>query len=178
MGRRQIISTITMLVLIGILVLGAVWGWKSLFAEIPDDVVAEPTPTCSPERIKAGGKLRSRQVAVSVFNGGTRSGLASQTLDALMNRGFLSGETGNAPDDIGVRRAQVRTTARRDPAAQLVAQQFGPGTRVVVTDDDLGPGIDVIVGDGFRALAKAPRAVTVRRAHEVCVPVEPAEPLG
>jgi hypothetical protein len=36
-----------MLVLVGVLVLGAVWGWRSLFAELPENEVAavEPAPT-------------------------------------------------------------------------------------------------------------------------------------
>jgi hypothetical protein len=169
-----------MLVLIGLLVLGAVWGWRSLFAALPDSDVAaeEPARTCTTERVDAGQRIRSRQVRVSVFNGGTRSGLAGQTLEALTARGFLGGDIGNAPSDVDVRRVQVWSTVEDDPAARLVARQFGTSVKVRFSDEDLGPGIDVIVGNGFDRLAKAPRALTVKEPKEFCVPVASTEPVG
>jgi hypothetical protein len=180
-ARRQITSAVTMLVLIGILVLGAVWGWRSLFAELPETEASagdEPAENCTTELVDAGEKLRSRQVRVSVFNAGTRAGLAGQTLDALIDRGFLAGQIGNAPSDLDVRRVQVWSTVEDDPAARLVARQFGKKVKVRYSDEDLGTGVDVIVGDRFNGLKKAPRAIAVKTSREVCVPVDPAdEPL-
>jgi hypothetical protein len=175
--NRHVTATVTMLVLIGLLVLGAVLGWRTLFAELPGgDVTAEePSPTCTMEQVEAGGKVRAGQVQVSVFNGGTRSGLAGDTLDALTKRGFVSGDLGNAPSDIDVRRVQVWSMEEDDPRARLVARQFGPKVKVQFADEDLGTGVDVIVGDRFRALAKAPRALTVDEDVEFCAP-EPVEP--
>jgi hypothetical protein len=179
-ARRHITSAVTMLVLVGILVLGAVWGWRSLFAELPgtEATAEEPAGECTVEEVDAGEKLRSKQVRVSVFNGGTRAGLAGQTLDALMNRGFLAGQIGNAPSDLDVRRVQVWSTVENDPAARLVARQFGKNVKVRYSDEDLGTGVDVIVGNGFDGLRKAPRAIAVKTSREVCLPVDPAdEPL-
>jgi hypothetical protein len=116
-------------------------------------------------------------VEVSVFNGGTRSGLAGETLDALARRGFASGEVGNAPSDLRVLRVQVWSTEKNDPAARLVARQFGPGVKVKLTDEDLGGGVDVIVGDEFERLSPAPRKIKVQKAQEYCIPVETVEPL-
>jgi hypothetical protein len=165
-----------MIVLIGILVLGAVWGWRSLFAALPETDIsaAEPTPSCSPAKIGAGDRIRSGQVRVSVFNGTTRSGLAGETMDALIARGFQPGEVGNAPSSLVVRRVEVWSTEEDDPRARLVARQFGKKVRVRVTAEDLGPGVDVIVGDRYKRLAKAPRAVRVQDPQEVCVPVQPS----
>lgn len=179
MGRREITSAVTMLVLIGLLVVAAVWGWRSLFAALPDDGLAaeEPAPTCTTELVDAGERIRSDQVRVSVFNAGSRSGLAGQTLDALVERGFLPGDIGNAPDDLEVRRVQVWSTVEGDPRARLVARQFGTSVKVRFSDEDLGPGVDVVVGDRFRTLAKAPRGLKVRSAQEICVPVESSEPV-
>jgi len=172
MGRRAITTAVTMLALIGILVLGAVWGWRSLFAELPESpTAAEPAPTCATETLAAGQRVRARQVRVSVFNAGTRSGLAGDTLDRLRRRGFTAGDTGNAPSDLDVRRVQVWSTVEDDPRAQLVARQFGKKTRVRFSDEDLGPGVDVIVGDRFDRLSKAPRSLRVREAREICVPL-------
>jgi hypothetical protein len=180
MGRRQVTSTITMFVLIGILVVGAVWGWRALFAAFPETelTVEEPTPTCKTERVEAGERIRARQVRVSVFNAGTRSGLAGETMDALINRGFQAGDVSNAPSEAKVRRVQVWSTSRKDPRARLVARQFGPRVKVRVTEEPLGSGVTVIVGNNFKRLAKAPRSLRVAKPQEVCVPVLPTEPVG
>ncbi len=180
MARRAITSTLTMLALIGLLVLGAVWGWSSLFAPLPEDAggVQEPTPTCDTQNVAAGDRLRSKQVQVSVFNGGSRSGLAGQTLDALLERRFLPGDVGNAPSDLDVRRVQVWSTVKKDPMARLVALQFGPKTKVRFSDEDLGPGVDVVVGDRFRSLSRAPRTIRVREPLDFCIPIEPTDGAG
>ena len=179
MTARHLTTAVTMLVLTGLLVLGAAWGWQALFEEVPGtEQAAEPTPSCSTEVIRAGDKVRAGQVTVSVYNGGTRNGLADQTLDALTRRGFRPGEVGNAPDDVDVRRVQVWSTIENDPRARLVARQFGKKTRVRFSDEDLGLGIDVIVGNGFRKLAKAPRSVSVKQRRELCLPVESTAPVG
>lgn len=178
MTRRHVTTTVTMLVLVGLLVLGALWGWKALFAELPDGATAEePAPTCATEVVEAGQKLRSRQVRVSVFNGGTRSGLAGETLDALMARGFLGGDLGNAPSDLAVRRVQVWSTVQNDPQARLVARQFGTSVKVRFSDEDLGAGVDVIVGNRFDRLVKAPRALTVKQPQRFCLPLPSSEPV-
>ncbi len=178
MTGRHITTAVTMLVLVGLLVLGATWGWQALFEEVPGSgEAAEPTPSCTTEVIRAGDKVSADQVTVSVFNGGTRNGLADQTLDALTRRGFRPGQVGNAPDDLDVRRVQVWSTIENDPRARLVARQFGKKTRVRFSDEDLGRGIDVIVGNGFRKLDKAPRSVTVKNRRELCLPVETVAPV-
>jgi LytR cell envelope-related transcriptional attenuator len=180
MGRRELTTTVTMVVLIGILVVGAVWGWRSLFAELPetDLTVDEPAPTCETERIDAGQKIRTRQVRVSVFNAGSRSGRAGETMDALIDRGFQPGDVGNAPSDAEVRRVQVLANDAKDPRARLVARQFGKGVKVQVAEEDLGSGVDVLIGDRFTGLSKAPRSIRVKQPEQVCVPVLPTEAAG
>jgi hypothetical protein len=174
MGRREITTAVTLLVLCGILVAGAVIGWQKLFTDLPDlpTTVAEPSPSCATEGVQKGDRLRSRQVVVSVFNAGSRSGLAGDTLDALAKRGFEPGEVGNAPDDVAVRRVQVRTDRRHDAEARLVALQFGKGTKVKVSKADLGPGVDVVVGNKFKGLERAKRSIKVRRRQQVCAPAD------
>jgi len=124
--------------------------------------------------VKKGQRIRSTQVQVSVFNGGTRSGLADETMRLLARRGFTQGDIGNAPTDAKVGRVRVLTTAKNDMAAALVARQFGRTTRVIVTDTDLGPGIDVIVGNKFGKLAKAKRVLVAQSSSSVCVPLPSA----
>ena len=180
MARRHVTTAVTLLVLVAILVAGALIGVKTLFAPLPDtgtSASATPSPTCSPKNVKQGQRIRTTQVQVSVFNGGTRSGLADSTMARLRARGFTAGSVGNAPADVAVRRVRIFTTERADMAARLVARQFGRRTKVVVTDTDLGPGIDVVVGNGFDKLAKARRVIVARQSSSVCVPV-PRETSG
>lgn len=176
MGRRHLTTAITLVVLVAILVLGGLVGAKTLFAPVPGtgEAAATPSPTCAAKTVKKGQRIRSSQVQVSVFNGGSRSGLADMTLQALEKRGFTAGTASNAPSDVKVRRVQVRTTEKNDMAALLVARQFGRTTKVVVSGTDLGPGIDVIVGDKFGKLARARHVIVVRQSSSVCVPVPDA----
>jgi hypothetical protein len=181
MARRHLTTAVTLLVLVGILVVGVLLGVKTLFAPLPGggNAAAQPSPTCSPKVVKKGQRIRSTQVQVSIFNGGTRSGLADETMQLLARRGFTMGDVGNAPTDAKVRRVRVLTTEKNDMAAQLVARQFGRTTRVVVSDTDLGPGIDVIVGNKFDKLAKAKRVLVARTSSSVCVPLpSPTSGLG
>ncbi len=168
MRGRHLTTGITLLVLVGILAVGGVYGVKSLFAPIPSDTPSAGTD-CSATTVKKGQKIRARQVRVSVFNAGSRSGLADETLIALVRRGFRKGQAGNAPEGAKVKKAQVWTTQRKDPAAKLVARQFGKATKVRFVDQDLGPGVDVVVGDGFGKLAKAKKVLVVKKSTSACL---------
>lgn len=171
MTRRHLTTAVTLAVLCVILVLGAVVGFNALFAPLPgsnDEPTATPSPTCEAVPVKKGQRLRSRQVTVNVFNAGSRSGLASATIDKFRARGFRGGEIGNAPSGSKVRRAQVWVTAEEKAAGKLVARQIGPRVPVVTPDEDLAEGVDVVVGDGFRALVKAPRSIVVKKAQGGC----------
>jgi predicted secreted protein len=172
-GRRHLTTAVTLLVLLAILVIGGYLGVHTLLSPLPssDKPSATPSATCSTQPVRKGQRVRSRDVVVSVYNGGTRSGLADDTMTSLNRRGFKRGSVGNAPPSVKVRRVVVRTTDRHDAAALLVARQFGASTKVRVTSDDIGPGIDVIVGDGFHKLAKASRVYVVKKSSSVCVPL-------
>jgi hypothetical protein len=172
--RRHLTSAITMLVLVGILVTGVMLGVSYLFAPLPgaeDEPAATPSPTCSPKTVKKGQRVRSKQVQVSVYNGGSRSGLADETMDALARRGFGRGAVGNAPEGAAVRSVRVLTTERNDQSAKLVARQFGRKDKVTLSETDLGPGVDVLVGNGFDELARAKRVIVAKRSSSVCVPL-------
>jgi hypothetical protein len=168
---RHVTTGVTLLVLVVILGIGAFVGLRQLFAPLPD--VTQPRPTksarCSVEALKKGERVSTRQVEVSVYNAGTRPGLATRTMSLLTARGFRRGSVANAPRGSGVKVAQIWTTKRRDAAARLVAVQFGPAIKVKLKKTDLGPGVDVVVGDGFRRLARGQRAVVVRKAQSACL---------
>lgn len=172
MTRRHITTAVTLTVLCVLLVIAAITGFNALFAPLPsaeDEPSASPSPTCTPGP-KKGERLRTDDVRVSVFNAGSRAGLAGSTYDAFRDRGFIGGRVGNAPADAKVRRAQVWIVEGEEDAGRLVARQIARKAKphVVAEKDDLSDGIDVVVGDGFRGLVKAPRKVKVTVGNNGC----------
>ncbi len=171
MTGRRLTTTVTMLVLLVVLGAMAVFGFKQATAPLPGLPSADET--CSQAEKEVQRFVKRNQVQVSVFNAGTRQGLAGTTLEKLEEAGFVAGNSGNAPRSAQVRRAVVWTTEKADRSARLVALALGKRTRVVVTDKDLGPGIDVLVANRFRGLdPKAPRRVRLAQSREECIPVK------
>lgn len=171
MRGRHLTTAVTMLVLLAILAAGALWGARALFAPLPSaDPTAEPSAKCVTKTVRKGQRVIAKQVQVSVFNAGTRPGLADETLISLTKRGFKRGAAGNAPETSTVKRAQVWTTAANDTAALLVARQFAPAATIRRVRVDLGPGVDVVVGNELGKLAKAKRSIVATRASSVCLP--------
>jgi hypothetical protein len=171
MTSRHLVTAVTMLFLCALLVAGAVYGWRSFLEDpTPDEAAGDDVSEgCSTQPVEAGQKIRSGQVRVSVYNSGQRAGLADRTRTSLESRGFKPGQVGNAPADVSVRRVQVWSTVENDPKAMLVARQFGKKVKVRVVEQDLGPGIDVIVGNKFKELVKAPRAMRIKQETSICV---------
>ena len=165
MTSRHAITAVTLLVLVGVLLAGAYVGSRALFAPLPSDGAA--ASGCE-EGLRRGERVRPRDVTVSVYNAGTRSGLADRTQEQLVGRGFVAGEVDNAPEGAGVRLVRVLAPRRDDPAARLVALQFGRRTPVQVSRDDLGPGVEVLVGDRFRRLVEAPQVIRASRSGSGC----------
>ena len=175
MSRRHLTAALTLAVLVGVIAVGAAVGWNALTASFPTSLSPSPSaPACTNRLVDAGKSLRSSDVTVSVFNAGSRPGLAERTLAALTARGFQPGQVGNAPSGAPVRTAQVWTKTKGDAESRLVALQFGRKTKVHLTNIDLGPGVDVLVGDSFHGLAKAPRLLKVHKPEKVCLPVSPS----
>ncbi|WP_067437952.1 LytR C-terminal domain-containing protein [Nocardioides jensenii] len=170
MDSRQT-STVTMAVLAVICVFMALFGISQVTRGLPtDSIVADEKPACETKTLKAGTKVRASDVTVSVFNASERNGLASKTMEKLITRGFGAGDSANAPS-AKVRRVEVRAATSDDPAAKLVAAQFGKGTPVVTDQEQLGIGIVVVVGSNFTALSKgATKAVPVTEDSTVCSP--------
>jgi len=164
---RHVTTGVTLVVLVAILVVAGALGLRALFAPLPSDDASAGSGCVSTE-LQKGQRVSSTQVQVSVFNASERAGLADRTMLALTKRGFTQGDIGNAPDDSGVKLAQVWTTETDDAAARLVARQFGKKVKVHTVETDLGPGVDVIVGKRFTKLVKAKRTIVAARATSAC----------
>lgn len=162
-------SAFTLAAATAVVVLMAVWGFGAMTAPFVEATTAPDGPGCTPEEQTVVRVVRRAEVTVSVYNTGQRSGRAQTTLDLLEAAGFKPGAVGNAPDDLEVPLAEVRTTRQDNAAAKLVAAVFGKNTRIVVVDEDYGPGIDVFIGDKFTALkSSAPSKITLPEPVTSC----------
>ncbi|QWC86654.1 LytR C-terminal domain-containing protein [Nocardioidaceae bacterium] len=173
MTARMITSVVTLMVLVALVIGGVYYGFRELTAPFPS-LNSEPEQVC--ETVPGGSQLSTDQVVVSVYNASDRSGFASTTLTRLERRGFQPGSVGNAPTGTSVRRVEVWAQDVDDPAAQLVARQFGRRTEVVQKTEPLGPGPDVVLGPRARKLKKAPRQITVDETRTECRPAESPAP--
>lgn len=170
-------SAATLAVLSVLCLLALLFGIQAVTGDLPDDPIVEnPDATCVDQEITAGTKVRPADVMVSVFNGGTRSGVASKTMSTLQIRGFTAGKTDNERN-ARVKRVEVRGDPD-NPAVQLIAAQFGPDTRINDEPRALGSssnpsnelGVVVVVGDDFEKLARKVRSVTAAEDTTICSP--------
>jgi hypothetical protein len=166
--RQGAKTGVTVVVLGVVLLVGAAWGWSALTQPLPGKV---ELPTCVKRSVAQGEKVYPDQVVVTVFNAGTREGLAGRTMQLLTDQGFAEGDSGNAPADAEVPVAQIWAADPRNPAVRLVAARFAPEVEIVQRNSR-GAGVVVVVGDGFRELAKGRPSVRAGTDAEICSPPE------
>ena len=140
-------SALTLAFLGLLVVVAAAWGWSALTQPFPQE---EPVAICEDTEISAGTEVRRDEVVVSVFNGSKRSGLASATSAQLAERGFVTGDVGDSP--LPTATTQIWAADPANPAVELVRQQFKKAK--VVTGDQIGVGVVVVVGEKFKTLRK------------------------
>jgi len=170
MTGRKLTTGATLVVLVVVVCGMAVWGYRAATAPIEDDQpTASASPTCQPDDQKVARYVHRNEITVSVYNSGRRSGRAQDTMSLLERAGFKAGAVGNAPDGVKAPRAVVYTNRADDPAAELVAKNFGKGTKVVHTDEEMGPGVDVVIGDRFKKLdPAAPKRLELPKPELTC----------
>jgi hypothetical protein len=165
-------SALTIVVMCALLFGGGAWAWKVLTKPLPEPPKAD-TSLCDEVTLKPGERVTPDLVTVSVFNSGTRAGLAQRTLGLFTDQGFGAGKMGNAKD-AGVKKAEIWTDDPTDPAVQLVASRL-PGVEIN-EGPALGPGVVVLVGDKFGGLTEGKPGIAVSSDASICVPRETAAP--
>lgn len=159
-------TTVTLLVLCALLIIAGAWGWHAAMKPLPAKI---DSPICVDTSVAAGQDVYPQQVTVSVYNASRREGLASRTMQLLLDQGFSKGNIGNV-SSAKVSHVQIWTPEPESPAAQLVASHLGRSVEIE-RRDGVGAGITVVVGDQFHRLsAKGAEFVTADDATEICSP--------
>jgi len=156
--------------LLGVLLLvGVSWGWSAVTAPLPKSV--DP-PICVDTAVAAGDKVYPDQVTVSVLNGGSREGLASRTMDALVDEGFVQGQRANASANANVTGAEIWTDDPDSAAVRLVATYLAKNGRgVEIKDEETDAlGVNVVVGDEFTDVVKGRKSFTAGSDTTICSP--------
>jgi hypothetical protein len=159
-------TAITLSVLGVLLLVAAVWGWSATTKPLPAKV---DTPICVEQDVPAGTRVFPEDVTVSVYNAGTREGLAGRTMALFTDIGFNEGNSGNVTPGQPVRGSAIWTDDPTSPAVLLVASRLGPDVDIERRDPP-GVGVVVVVGDEFKDLVKGHRAVRAEEDSEICSP--------
>jgi LytR cell envelope-related transcriptional attenuator len=155
-------TPITMVVLIGILVGGGWWGWRSLTESTAD-------PNCVQQKLP-NNRLVPDQVVVNVYNGGARAGTAAELAATLEKRGFNIGKIMNEPNGRTINVVAVRGTTAKAPEVLLVAGQMSQKAWVYA-DNRPDHTVDIVVGKGFTTVnPKVLPSVIVPSNQTVCLP--------
>ncbi|WP_338785405.1 LytR C-terminal domain-containing protein [Streptomyces sp. DG1A-41] len=133
-------------------------GGKASAAGSGTDCAPETKSSPSP---RAKPLPEPRTITVNVLNATTRSGLAKKTADELKKRGFKIGDVGNAPQqyDKKVKGPGVLLgpASALDTSLPVLGTQL-PGAERRTEAARKGAAVDLVIGDGFKELAKKPDA--------------------
>lgn len=163
-------TPITMVVLLGVLVGGAWWGWNSLSQ-------SSAGPNCVDTKL-ANDRLTPKQVVVNVYNGGAKAGTARAVADILRKRGFHVNKIANEPKGDKVTGVVLRGTTANGPEMHLVAGQVN-GKVKAAADARPDHTVDLVVGEGYPGLRDKPVAsIPLPKDTSLCLPsIRPTQPI-
>jgi hypothetical protein len=164
---RVIRTPVTLMILFGMLLYGAWWGYHNIIRPIPP---LPPTP-CVDQSVP-GGQLKANQVVVKVYNGGDRKGLAADVGRSLRSEGFRVILTTNTVEKI--QKTVIVGAAENNPEVLFVKSFFNES--VVRSDKRADHTVDVLVGNkygGFNNNAKTTYRVDTTT---LCLPSQSPSP--
>ena len=169
---RIVRTPITLLVLLGVLLWGAWWGYTNILRPIPPI----PPPPCV-EQTVAKGVIKSGQVVIRVYNGGDKRGLAKEVGRQLRSRGFSVPVATNTGEKIS--KTVIVGGGAKNPEVLFVRTFFKDS--VVRADPKKKDGsVEVLVGNKYGGFVKAKTSYAVK-TKTVCLPAQtptPTTPLG
>ena len=159
-------SAVTLAVLAVVFLTGAAWAWSSVTEPFPEK---EEQPACIDSAVAVGDRITPGAVLVNVFNASNTEGLAGETLDALVRKGFAEGATSDTSGAVGDSGAVIWAPEPDGPAAKLLQTYLGRDTEIV-DQATAEPGITVVVGEGFPGISAGKKGVKSDVDSTVCSP--------
>jgi LytR cell envelope-related transcriptional attenuator len=169
---RIVRTPITLLVLLGVLLYGAWWGYRNIIQPVPKP----PPPPCVEQAVPKG-ELKASQVTVKVYNGGDRRGLAGDIGRSLRRKGFKVPVTTNTGEKI--QKTVIVGAGAKNPEVLFVRSFFKKA--VVRVDKRTDGSVDVLVGNKYGGFNNDAKATYVVKTKTVCLPSQtpsPTPPLG
>jgi hypothetical protein len=169
---RIVRTPITLLILLGVLLYGAWWGYRNIIQPVPKI----PPPPCV-EQTVTKGQLQASQVTVKVYNGGDRRGLAGDVGRSLRRKGFKVTLMTNTVEKI--QKTVIVGADAKNPEVAFVKSFFKDA--VVRADKRTDGSVDVLVGNKYGGFNKDAKATYAVKAKTVCLPSQtpsPTPPLG
>ncbi|MEZ0577167.1 LytR C-terminal domain-containing protein [Nocardioides sp. MH1] len=159
-------SAVTLALLALVFVVGVAWAWSSVTDPFPEKADA---PACTDAPVNRGDRITPGDVLVNVLNGSTTEGLAGETMDALVRKGFSEGAKGNTSAKTGASGAMIWADDPDSTAAKLLKGYLGKGTKIV-QQSTANPGITVVVGEGFPGVRGGRTSIKATSDGYVCSP--------
>ena len=159
-------SAVTLALLAVLFLAGAAWAWSTVTEPFPEK---EEQPACVDSAVAEGDRITPGAVLVNVFNASSTEGLAGETIDALVRKGFAEGTTSNTSAEVGESGAVIWAPEPDGAAAKLLKTYFGSNTEIV-DQATAEPGITVVVGEGFPGIRNGKNGIKAATDSTVCSP--------
>jgi len=162
---RIVRTPITLMILLGVLMWGAWWGYTNVIRPVPE---AAPEPCVN--QTLAKGQLKSSQVTVRVYNGGDRVGLAADVARSLRSKGFVVSRTTDTNEKI--QKTVIVGAGAKNPEVLFVKTFFKDA--VVRADKRTDRSVDILVGNKYAGFDKTGKTTYEVKAKTVCLPARPS----
>ena len=164
---RVVRTPITLLILFGVLLYGAWWGYTNILKPIPP----LPPEPCVTQSIP-GGQLKSSQIVVRVYNGGDRKGLAADVGRSLRTKGFRVTLTTNTVEKI--QKTVIVGADPNNPEVKFVKTFFKES--IVRSDKRVDRSVDVLVGNRYGGVNNKAKTTYQVETDTVCLPSQTPSP--
>ena len=154
-------TPVTLLILFGVLLYGAYWGYNNIIKPVP----ALPPEPCVVQNLP-NGQLKTGQVVVRVYNGGDRKGLAADVGRSLRGKGFRVTLTTNTVEKI--QKTVIVGADVNNPEVKFVKTFFKES--VVRADQRVDRTVDVLVGNKYGGFDNKAKTTYRVEADTVCLP--------
>ncbi len=164
---RVVRTPLTLLLLLGVLLYGAWWGYNNIIQPVPP----APEPPCV-EQTLAKGQLKTSQITVRIFNGGDRKGLAAEVGRSLRGKGFKVALTTNTQER--VQKTVIVGASPDAPEVKFVKTFLKDAVVRTEAAKAIDHSVDILVGNRYGGFNKKAKTTYKISSASVCLPSQAA----